>query len=119
MIRAKGNITGTISAKQHLKGNLNNGVEYRYPVLENLNIKPSGVEQRFNHPNSYGYDEVVVEAVESDTLDVVPTEEKQQITGLYGIVNVEPIPEEYVVAEVEENTLVLSRVDVEGGALIL
>lgn len=110
-------MTNIIVNKKHI--DIIQNAKKIYPSLENLNIKPSGVEQNFKSEKYYGYDEVTVEAVESDTLNVIPTEEEQQITGLFGIVNVEPIPEEYVVPEVEENTLVLSRVDVEGGALIL
>lgn len=34
-----------------------------YPELENLEITPSGKEQKFNHPNSYGYDEITVKAI--------------------------------------------------------
>lgn len=79
-------------------------VSKMYPALENLNVKPSGQQQVFNHPNSYGYDEVVVEAVASDVLDVIPTVEKQTFNGLFGTVNVEgmkvPI-EKWYVKEVE------------------
>lgn len=62
-----------------------------YPELENLEIKPSGQEQIFKHPNSYGYDKVTVSAVESDTLNVVPKTEKQVFKGLFGVVNVEEL----------------------------
>ena len=80
-------------------------VSKMYPALENLNVKPSGQQQIFNHPNSYGYDEVVVEAVASDTLDVIPTTEKQIFNGLFGTVNVEGLKvpiEQWYVKEVEE-----------------
>jgi hypothetical protein len=60
-----------------------------YPSLENLEVKPSGHQQIFNHPNSYGYDQVIVEAVASDTLNIIPSIEEQQFVGLYGTVNVE------------------------------
>lgn len=76
-----------------------------YPLLENLNIKPSGQQQVFNHPNSYGYDEVIVEAVASDTLDIIPTTEKQTFNGLFGTVNVEGLKvpvEQWYVKEVKE-----------------
>lgn len=80
-------------------------VSKMYPALENLNVKSSGQQQVFNHPNSYGYDEVVVEAVESDVLDVIPTVEKQTFNGLFGTVNVEGLKvpsEQWYVKEVEE-----------------
>lgn len=75
-----------------------------YPSLENLKVKPSGAKQIFNHPNSYGYDEVIVEEVASDTLNVIPTIEKQTFNGLFGTVNVEPMKvpnEKWYVEEVE------------------
>ena len=87
--------------------------------LENLEITPSGVEQYFKSENYYGYDEVKVKAVASYTLNAVPTEKNQTITGLYGIVNIEKIPEEYVVPKVENEILILSRGKVEGGVLSL
>ena len=35
-----------------------------FPTLENLEITPRVFEQKFNHPNSYGYDEITVKAME-------------------------------------------------------
>ena len=34
-----------------------------YPSLENLIVIPTGEQQVFNHPNSYGYGEVIVEPI--------------------------------------------------------
>ena len=39
-----------------------------YPALENLEITPRGFEQKFNHPNSYGYNEVTVNAKEREKI---------------------------------------------------
>ena len=69
-----------------------------YPPLEDLEVTPSGVEQNFKS-TKYGYDNVKVKAVESDTLNIIPTETEQQHIGLYGIVNVDKIPSEYVKTE--------------------
>ena len=66
-----------------------------YPELENLEITPSGKEQKFNHPNSYGYDEITVKAVSSDILEVTPSKENQKFEGLYNTVNISKIPDEY------------------------
>lgn len=66
-------------------------VEKVYPELEDLEVTPSSIEQNFNHPNSYGYDKVKVKAVEGDTLNVTPTTQNQQYTGLYGTVNVSAV----------------------------
>lgn len=62
-----------------------------YPKLEDLEIKPSGQEQIFKHPNSYGYDTIIVSPVASDTLNVIPKSEKQVFKGLFGTVNVEEL----------------------------
>ena len=67
-----------------------------YPQLEDIEITPSGVEQNFKS-SKYGYDNVKVKAVESDTLNVTPSEEEQEYVGLYGIVNVDKIPDEYLI----------------------
>ena len=58
-------LRGNIKTRASLSGNLRGSKIY--PALENLNIKPSEVQQIFKHPNSYGYDEVIVEAVEIAT----------------------------------------------------
>lgn len=108
---------GNVKLKKKINiGNFRLGVKKVYPELENIEITPSGVEQNFKS-TKYGYDEIKVKAVESETLNVTPTEEEQRITGLYGIVSVDKIPDEYVVPKVENNTLILSRVKVEGGVL--
>lgn len=61
------------------------------PLLEDLEVTPSTIEQNFNHPNSYGYDNVKVKAISSDTLNITPTTESQQHIGLYGTVNVSAV----------------------------
>ena len=65
-----------------------------YPELENLTVTPSGEQQIFNHPNSYGYDEVIVEAVESEALEVNPTTENQEFNGIYNNVKVNAVTNE-------------------------
>lgn len=49
-----------------LNGELNNSVKRVYPELSNLEVNPSLVKQVFKHEGSYGYDEVVVNAIPSD-----------------------------------------------------
>lgn len=96
-------MTNIIVNKKHI--DIIQNAKKIYPSLENLNVKPSGQQQVFNHPNSYGYDEVVVEAVASYVLDVIPTVKKQIFNGLFGTVNVEGLKvpiEQWYVKEVEE-----------------
>ena len=52
------------------------GIKEIYPPIENLEVTPTKEQQVFNHENSYGYDEVVVEPIPDEyiipdgTLDV-------------------------------------------------
>lgn len=69
-----------------------------FPPLEDLEVTPSGVEQNFKS-TKYGYDNVKVKAVASDTLNITPSEEEQEYIGLYGTVNVDKIPDEYTKTE--------------------
>lgn len=112
------NIVGIITERKHLQGVLHGSTVNVYPELEDLEITPSGVEQNFKS-EKYGYNNVKVNAVISDTLNVIPIEENQQIVGLFGIVNVEKIPEKYVIPEVKENILMLSKGNIEGGVLTI
>ena len=66
-------------------------VEEVYPELEDLEVTPTSIEQNFNHPNSYGYDNVKVKAVSTDSLEITPSTESQQYVGLYGQVDVNPV----------------------------
>jgi hypothetical protein len=117
LIKTKNKIVGTIKTKNVLQGVISPAELKIYPELEDLEITPYGVEQNFKSEKYYGYDNIKVKAVESETLEITPTEEEQQITGLFGIVNVNKIPEKYVVPKINENTLILSRGKVKGGVL--
>lgn len=52
-----------------------------YPELENLEITPRAFEQKFNHPNSYGYDEIIVNPIDIklQNKEVNPSIEEQTI----------------------------------------
>ena len=62
-----------------------------YPELENLTVTPTKKIQSFRHPNSYGYDNVVVKAIDCEPLSVVPQKENQVFDGMYDKVNVKAI----------------------------
>lgn len=62
-----------------------------YPELENLTVTPTKEVQSFRHPNSYGYDNVVVKAIDCETLNVTPKKEYQAFDGMYDKVNVKAI----------------------------
>lgn len=88
MIKNSNSIVGHISSKNSLSGKLSNGIIKIYPVLENLNIVPSAEPQTFTHPNSDGYDRVMVTPINSGELNVSPTMQRQEFEGLYHKVNV-------------------------------
>lgn len=79
-------IKGIIKTPLKIKGVLK--TSKIYPVLEDLTVIPSGDKQVFNHSNSYGYDNVIVEAVETEQLDITPNTENQEFTGLYSKVKI-------------------------------
>lgn len=76
-----------ISAKESLTGKLNSGIIHEYPELENLEITPSIKEQHFKS-EKYGYNNVVVNAIESKELNVTPGVTEQVKEGLYNKVTV-------------------------------
>lgn len=59
-----------------------------YPPLEDIVITPTAEKQIFNHPDSYGYDEIIVEKAEGDELVVTPSLEEQINEGLFEKVTV-------------------------------
>ena len=71
-----------------------------YPEIEDLLITPTTERQIFDHKNSYGYDTVIVDAVQLQNKIVVPNEEKQIINaddGYFGlgqvvVENIQPAP---------------------------
>ena len=77
---------------------LEEAIEKVYPQLENLEVVPSAEKQVFNHPNSYGYDEVVVNAIAGDTLEITPSKEEQSFNGVYTEVKAKG-----VTSEIDEN----------------
>ena len=90
MIKAKQTLVGHISGKGKLEGKLSNAIVKEFPELEDLEVTPSGVEQNFKS-SKYGYDNVKVNAVESETLKIIPSLEEQIIEGLFNKVTVQPI----------------------------
>lgn len=76
-----------ISAKESLTGKLNSGIIHEYPELENLEITPSMEEQHFKS-EKYGYNNVIVNAIESKELNVTPNVTEQVKEGLYNKVTV-------------------------------
>ena len=87
MITAKENLIGKLNAKKTLIGKINNKEIEIYPELEDLIVTPSSSEQKFKS-SKYGYDNVTVEAVESEELNIVPGTEEQTKQGLYKKVTV-------------------------------
>ena len=73
-----------------LTAKMNKTIVKLLPELEDLEVTPSGEEQKFKS-SKYGFDNVTVKAVPSDELVITPTAEEQVHEGLYKKVT---IPEE-------------------------
>ena len=117
MIKAKNTLVGRISSKNNLSGKLSNAIVNVYPQLENLTVTPKREEQIFKHPNSYGYDEVIVKAIESETLNITPTEETQSYSGMYDEVNVDKINVEEKVEDLDFSNTDVIEIKNENGYL--
>jgi len=78
-----------VKTKYEIRGEVQ--VAKVYPELENLTVTPSKTIQSFNHPDSYGYNNVVVKAIDCETLNVTPKKELQTFDGMYDKVNVKAI----------------------------
>lgn len=63
MIEAKEVLAGDISVKESLAGEINNGVKVVSPSLIDLEVTPSKEKKTYKHEGSYGYDNVVVNAI--------------------------------------------------------
>lgn len=73
---------GNVKLKKKINfGDVKLGVKKVYPELENLEITPRAFEQKFNHPNSYGYDEIIVNPIDIklQNKEVNPSIEEQTI----------------------------------------
>ena len=64
---------------------LEEDTEKVFPTLENLEVNPSAEKQVFNHPNSYGYDEVVVNGVTSEVDENIKPENIKGGVSILGV----------------------------------
>lgn len=96
MLQAKNSLIGNnIVNNNEMTGSpLNNPTVIEYPKLEDLTVVPKKEQQEFESKKYYGYKKVIVEGVESEVLDVKPSEETQIIEGLFDTVKVEKIETE-------------------------
>ena len=82
-------IINKVVTKHEIRGEVQ--VAKVYPELENLMVTPTKTVQSFNHPDSYGYNNVMVKAIDCEPLSVVPQKENQVFDGMYDKVNVRAI----------------------------
>ena len=116
MIDVKEVLTGDISVKESLAGEINNGVKVVSPSLINLEVTPSKEKKTYKHEGSYGYDNVVVNAVTSNIDgNIQPSNIKNGVS----ILGVTGTLQEGYSASIEDTTLVLSSGSVEEGELTL
>jgi hypothetical protein len=67
--------------KNKLNFKVQNPVIEVKPSLENLEVTPSGETQIFTHPDSYGYDEVKVNAISLQEKNVTPSKNSQEVVA--------------------------------------
>lgn len=77
----------SLRVKQSLVGKLNNAIVHEYPELEDLTVTPSMEEQHFKS-EKYGYDNVIVRAIESKELNIIPSSTEQVEEGIFNKVTV-------------------------------
>jgi hypothetical protein len=116
MLEVKEVLTGNISVKESLTGELTFGTINVDPSLTDLEVTPSEEVQTFNHEDSYGYDNVIVNAVTNEIdSNIQPNNIKDGVT----ILGVTGTLQEGSSASVEGSTLVFSSGSVEEGELRL
>ena len=75
MLEVKEVLTGNISVKESLTGELTFGTKNVYPSLTDLEVTPSEEVQTFKHEDSYGYDNVIVNAIPEEY--IIPSGTKE------------------------------------------
>ena len=118
MISAKNNITADVTTKINISAEVNNAVIYVEPPLEDLEVTPT-MEDQVIESELYGFDKVLVKAIESDSIIVEPSKEDQIFEGLYNrvMINGEPnlvpenIPEGISMFGVDGNKKVVDTTD--------
>ena len=115
---------GEIIVDEELEiGNIQLDVVKEFPELEDIEITPSTTDMVYKSENYYGYNEVTVKGIEGVAEDLTTelTEQdnliKEQEVTIEDIANLLDEKVANVFPTVEENTLILSRGNVEGGVL--
>lgn len=79
---------GEIILEEELNiGEIELDVIKQYPELESLEVIPTSEKQTFKS-SEYGYDEVIVNAIESEELNMIPSSEEQVKEGMFNKVTI-------------------------------
>lgn len=110
MLEVKEVLTGDISVKESLAGEINNGVKVISPPLIDLEVTPRKEKLTYKHEGSYGYDNVTVNPISEEY--IIPSGTKDiNSNGIHNIneyenvnVNVVAVPdlEEKVITPTKE-----------------
>lgn len=65
------------------------GVKKMYPELESLEVTPT-LNKNIYVPSKYGFDEVTVNAIETEDIRIATSKQEQRFTGIYREVVVDP-----------------------------
>lgn len=95
---------GEIILDEEIKlGNIELDVVKEYPYLENLEITPTAGQQIFTHPDSYGYNEVKVDAINLQDKSVTPTQAQQIIFADIGYSGLNNVKIEAATSDIDSN----------------
>lgn len=95
---------GEIILDEEIKlGNIELDVVKEYPYLENLEITPTAEQQIFTHPDSYGYNEVKVDAINLQDKSVTPTQAQQIIFADIGYSGLNNVKIEAATSDIDSN----------------
>ena len=87
-----------------------------YPPLIDLEVNPSNEKQEFEHENAYGYDKVVVNAVNLQDKTITPKTQNQVINSDSGYTGLNEVTVEAVTNEIDEN---ITSENIKSGVSIL
>lgn len=79
-----------IKAKNTLEGKLNVSVVKEYPELEEITVTPTLDAQELKS-TKYGYSKVTIEGIPATDVTIAPSEEQQNLKGIFKEVNIKPI----------------------------
>lgn len=89
-----------IEVKHTLNGELNASIIKEYPELEEIIVTPT-LEGQELEPSKYGYSKVKIKAIPATDVTIAPSEEQQNLKGIFKEVNINPIQVEEITTDLD------------------